>query len=93
MGRTIGKRSQKKGVFVAEGVMRAFKRNVDNPSNLIRIWSRGSTILPSFVGKTAHVYNGHKWVPVLIGDGHIGHKFGEFSPSRVQCKHSGKKKK
>lgn len=90
---TIGKRSKKKGVFVAEGVMRVFKKNSMNPSSLIKIWSRGSTIIPSFVGKTANIYNGHKWVSVLLTDGHIGHKFGEFSPTKVQCKHSGKKKK
>ncbi|WP_342262161.1 30S ribosomal protein S19 [Alphaproteobacteria bacterium endosymbiont of Tiliacea citrago] len=93
MSKSIGKRSSKKGFFVSEGVMRAFERNFKNPSSLIKIWSRSSTILPNFVGKTASVYNGHKWVSVLLTDGHIGHKFGEFSPSKVQCKHSGKKKK
>lgn len=93
MSKSIGRRSKNKGVFVTEGVMRAFKRNLANPSSLIKIWSRSSTIIPSFVGKTASVYNGHKWVSVLITDGHIGHKFGEFAPSKVQCKHSGKKKK
>lgn len=89
---SVGKRSKGKGVFVAEGVVRAFRRNAVNPSSIVKIWSRGSVIIPSFVGKTAHVYNGHKWVPVIITDNHIGHKFGEFAPTKVQCKHSGKKK-
>jgi len=49
---------------------------------MIRIWSRRSTILPQFVGLTFGVYNGHKFLPVIVTENMIGHKFGEFSPTR-----------
>ena len=55
---------------------------------IIRIWSRRSTILPQFVGLTFGVYNGQKFVPVLVTENMVGHKFGEFSPTRTyrgQC--------
>ena len=50
--------------------------------DMIRIWSRRSTILPQFVGLTFGVYNGHKFLPVIVTENMIGHKFGEFSPTR-----------
>ena len=59
---------------------------------IIRIWSRRSTILPQFVGVHFAVYNGKKFVPVLVSDGMVGHKFGEFSPTRTFYGHSGDKK-
>ena len=49
---------------------------------MIKTWSRRSTILPQFVGLTFGVYNGHKFLPVLVTENMIGHKFGEFSPTR-----------
>jgi small subunit ribosomal protein S19 len=61
-------------------------------NEIIRIWSRRSTILPQFVGLTFGVYNGHKHVPVLVTEDMIGHKFGEFSPTRTFYSHSGDKK-
>ena len=52
-------------------------------SEVIKIWSRRSTILPQFVGVTFGVYNGHKHIPVYVTEDMVGHKFGEFSPTRV----------
>jgi small subunit ribosomal protein S19 len=86
-------RSTWKGPFVdgyllkkAEAV-RASGRN-----EVIKIWSRRSTILPQFVGLTFGVHNGHKHMPVLITENMIGHKFGEFAPSRTFHGHTGDKK-
>ncbi len=61
-------------------------------SSVIKIWSRRSTILPQFVGLTFGVYNGQKFVPVLVTEDMIGHKFGEFSPSRTYYGHGVDKK-
>ena len=59
---------------------------------IIKIWSRRSTILPQFVGINFAVYNGKKFVSVLVTEGMVGHKFGEFSPPRTFNGHSGDKK-
>ncbi len=59
---------------------------------IIRIWSRRSTILPQFVGLTFGVYNGQKFVPVLVTENMVGHKFGEFSPTRTYRGHGADKK-
>ena len=83
-------RSVKKAIFVAEGVMRALKR-YEADKKPIKIWSRSSVIISGFIGKTVSVYNGMKFVPVVISESHVGHKFGEFSPTRVPVKHAGKK--
>src|ERR1700748_3757715 len=61
-------------------------------NEVIKIWSRRSTILPQFVGLTFGVHNGHKHMPVLITENMIGHKFGEFAPSRTFHGHTGDKK-
>lgn len=86
-------RSVEKGPFVdgyllkkAEHV-RASKRN-----EVIRTWSRRSTIIPQFVGLTFGVHNGKKFIPVLVNENMVGHKFGEFSPTRTFHGHSGDKK-
>lgn len=84
-------RSKKKAIFVAEGVLRALKRHENNNKIAIKIYSRASVITPGFIGKNVSVYNGMKWIPVLVSESHVGHKFGEFSPTRVPVKHSGKK--
>lgn len=84
-------RSIIKGPFVAPGVMRALNR-AEKKKQIIRIWSRASVILSSFVGKVVHVYNGRKFIPVSVSEAHVGHKFGEFAPTRVFVKHSGVKK-
>jgi small subunit ribosomal protein S19 len=59
---------------------------------IIRIWSRRSTVLPQFVGLTFGVYNGQKFVPVLVTENMVGHKFGEFSPTRTYRGHGADKK-
>ncbi len=59
---------------------------------VIKIWSRRSTILPQFVGLTFGVYNGQKHIPVLVSEDMIGHKFGEFAPSRTYYGHAADKK-
>jgi small subunit ribosomal protein S19 len=61
-------------------------------NEIIKIWSRRSTILPQFVGVTFGVYNGHKHIPVLVSEDMIGHKFGEFAPTRVFYGHSADRK-
>ena len=60
--------------------------------DIIRIWSRRSTILPQFVGLTFGVYNGQKFIPVLVTENMVGHKFGEFSPTRIYRGHGADKK-
>jgi small subunit ribosomal protein S19 len=59
---------------------------------IIRIWSRRSTVLPQFVGLTFGVYNGMKFIPVLVTENMVGHKFGEFSPTRTYRGHGADKK-
>ncbi len=61
-------------------------------NQVIKTWSRRSTILPQFVGLTFGVYNGHKFVPVLVTENMVGHKLGEFSPTRTFRGHAGDKK-
>lgn len=61
-------------------------------SEVIKIWSRRSTILPQFIGLTFGVYNGQKFIPVMVNEEMVGHKFGEFSPTRTFHGHSGDKK-
>ena len=58
----------------------------------IKTWSRGSTILPNFVGLTFHVHNGRKFVPVLVSEHMVGHKLGEFAPTRTYYGHAADKK-
>ena len=61
-------------------------------SDVIRTWSRRSTILPQFVGLTFGVHNGQKFIPVLVTEEMVGHKFGEFAPSRTYYGHAADKK-
>ena len=60
--------------------------------NIIKTWSRRSTIIPLFVGYTFSVYNGKKFVSVLVSEGMVGHKLGEFAPTRTFTGHSGNRK-
>ena len=61
-------------------------------NDVIKTWSRRSTILPQFVGLTFGVYNGQKFIPVLVSENMVGHKLGEFSPTRQYYGHSGDRK-
>ena len=68
------------------------KSKVENSKSPIKTWSRRSTIIPDFVGVTLSVYNGKSFIPVFITEDMVGHKLGEFSPTRVFKGHSGDKK-
>ena len=82
-----------KGPFVDGYLLRkADKSRQSGRSEVIKIWSRRSTVLPQFVGLTFGVYNGQKYIPVLVNEEMVGHKFGEFSPTRTFHGHSGDKK-
>jgi len=86
-------RSVWKGPFVHPSLLK--KADVARSSTknmIIRTYSRSSTILPNFVGLTFAVYNGHKFIPVLVTDRMIGHKFGEFAPTRTYYGHGVDKK-
>jgi small subunit ribosomal protein S19 len=66
--------------------------NASSKKSILKIWSRRSTILPQFVGISFAVYNGKKFVPVTVSEGMVGHKFGEFSPTRTFYGHTSDKK-
>ena len=86
-------RSVWKGPFVDSYVLKkAAKSRETGRNEVIRIWSRRSTILPQFVGLTFGVYNGKKHIPVSVSEDMIGHKFGEFSPTRTYYSHAADKK-
>ncbi len=86
-------RSVRKGPFV-DGYMlkKADAAHKSGRKDVIKIWSRRSTIMPQFVGLTFGVHNGQKFIPVLVTEDMVGHKFGEFSPTRTFHGHSGDKK-
>ena len=86
-------RSLKKGPFTDDHLEKKLDTlNAANEKKVIRTWSRRSTILPQFVGLTFGVYNGHKFLPVQVNENMVGHKFGEFSPTRTFTGHSADKK-
>lgn len=86
-------RSVWKGPFV-DGYMlkKADAARASGKNQIIKTWSRRSTILPQFVGLTFGVYNGKKFIPVSVNEDMIGHKFGEFAPTRTFVGHSSEKK-
>jgi len=87
-------RSLKKGPFVDEKLLKKVERvSRSGVRQAIKTWSRRSTIIPEFVGLTFAVYDGHKHIPVFVTENMVGHKLGEFSPSRIFRKHGGVKAK
>ena len=87
-------RSLKKGPFVASHVIRRVEEmNKSGQKDTIKTWSRSTTILPNMIGHTFGVYNGHQHLPVFVTDQMIGHKLGEFSPTRTFRSHVKKDKK
>jgi small subunit ribosomal protein S19 len=85
-------RSLKKGPFVDEHLLRKVERaNENNERKVIRTWSRRSTVLPEMVGHTIAVHDGRKHVPVYISESMVGHKLGEFAPTRTFRGHAGEK--
>lgn len=84
-------RSVKKGPF-ADGYLLAKAEKALASGLAVKTWSRRSTILPQFVGVTFQVHNGKKFIPVFVTENMIGHKFGEFSPTRTFTGHAGDRK-
>ncbi|MFO7031158.1 30S ribosomal protein S19, partial [Limnospira fusiformis CCALA 023] len=77
-------RSLKKGPFVADHLLvKIEKLNADNRKEVIKTWSRSSTIVPQMVGHTIAVHNGRQHVPVFVNEQMVGHKLGEFAPTRT----------
>ena len=86
-------RSLKKGPFVDQHVEKKVEMAVANSDRrVIKTWSRRSTVLPEMVGLTFAVHNGKKFVPVFVTENMVGHKLGEFSPTRTFHGHAGDKK-
>jgi small subunit ribosomal protein S19 len=86
-------RSSKKGPFVEERLMsRIEEMNTSNSKRMIRTWSRTSTIFPEMVGHTIAVHDGRKHVPVFVSENMVGHKLGEFAPTRLFRGHAGDNK-
>jgi small subunit ribosomal protein S19 len=87
-------RSLKKGPFVDECLSSKVEAmNQQNEKKIIKTWSRRSTVTPDFVGHTFAVHNGKKFIPVFVSENMVGHKLGEFSPTRTFRSHGGKAKK
>lgn len=86
-------RSLKKGPFVSYKLLeKVAALNKTNQKKVIKTWSRASTITPEFVGHTFAVHNGNKFIPVYVHEGMVGHKLGEFAPTRIFRVHPGVKK-
>jgi len=86
-------RSLKKGPFINLKLeKKILTMNENNKKSVVKTWSRASMISPDFVGHTVAVHNGNKFIPVYITENMVGHKLGEFSPTRIFRGHGGKKK-
>lgn len=86
-------RSLKKGPYIGSKLLnKVLKAQEARSSRVIKTWSRRSTIIPEMVGITMAVHNGRKFVPVFVSENMVGHKLGEFSPTRTFYGHSGDKK-
>ena len=87
-------RSLKKGPYIHYKLQRKIdSMNESGKNSVIKTWSRASMISPDFVGKTIAVHNGRQFIPVFITENMVGHKLGEFSPTRTFRMHSGDRKK
>jgi small subunit ribosomal protein S19 len=86
-------RSIKKGPFVDKHLLKKVEEMIKaNQKKVVKTWSRRSTILPEFVGHTFAVHNGRKFIPVFVTENMVGHKLGEFAPTRTFTGHSAEKK-
>lgn len=86
-------RSLKKGPFIEDRLMRRVLVSQETRSNkVVKTWSRRSTIIPEMVGLTLAVHNGRKFIPVFVTENMVGHKLGEFSPTRTYYGHAADKK-
>ncbi|NOZ74414.1 MAG: 30S ribosomal protein S19 [FCB group bacterium] len=87
-------RSIKKGPYVSPKLLKKIEAlNESGKKKVIKTWSRGSMITPEFVGHTLAIHNGNKFIPVYIYENMVGHKLGEFAPTRTFRMHSGDRKK
>ena len=85
-------RSLKKGPYISVKLEKKVQANVDSKKKIvIKTWSRGSMISPDFVGQTIAVHNGNKFIPVYVTENMVGHKLGEFAPTRIFRGHAGNK--
>jgi small subunit ribosomal protein S19 len=83
-------RSSKKGPWVEERLMQRIERmNADGTKQMVKTWSRASTIFPEMVGHTIAVHDGRKHIPVFVSEAMVGHKLGEFAPTRTYRGHAG----
>ena len=86
-------RSLKKGPYVDFKLEKKIENNMSSKKKeVIKTWARRSTISPLFVGHTFAVHNGNKFIPVFVTENMVGHKFGEFAPTRIFRQHSGDRK-
>ena len=86
-------RSLKKGPFIDDKLMRKISESQGvRSARVIKTWSRRSTIIPEMVGLTLAVHNGRKFIPVFVSENMVGHKLGEFSPTRTFYGHAGDKR-
>ena len=86
-------RSVKKGPFIDRHLSKKVEEmNRTNQKKVVKTWSRRSTIIPDLVGHTFAVHNGRKFIPVFVTENMVGHKLGEFSPTRLFKSHSGDRK-
>ena len=86
-------RSLKKGPFVDEHLLKKVDAlNSKNEKKVIKTWSRRSTVIPEMIGHTIAVHNGKKFIPVFVTENMVGHKLGEFAPTRTFNAHSGDRK-
>ncbi len=84
-------RSVKKGPYVDENLSKRIDTlNKKNEKKVVRTWARRSTITPEFVGHTLAIHNGNKFIPIFISENMVGHKLGEFAPTRTFRGHAGK---
>lgn len=87
-------RSIKKGPYIDQGLLKKVEEiNSRGEKRVIKTWSRRSTITPALVGHTLAVHNGKKFIPVYITENMVGHKLGEFAPTRIFKTHSGHTKR
>ena len=85
-------RSVKKGPFIDDHLLKKVAAlNATREKKVIKTWSRRSTVVPDMVGHTIAVHNGRKFIPVYVAENMVGHKLGEFSPTRIFKGHGGKK--
>ncbi|MFH1413087.1 MAG: 30S ribosomal protein S19 [bacterium] len=83
-------RSLKKGPYINPRILKKIKALKQGDKTVIKVWDRSCTVTPEMVGFTIAVHNGRKHVPILISENMVGHKFGEFAPTRKFVSHGGK---